>query len=121
MFFRVSRSEGLSFPSACFQEVLSTFPGSADVKNPAANIGDVGSIPGSRRSSGGGNGNPLQVLLPGKFHGQRSLVGYSPWDGKESDTPERLYTQVPSTPKCKTLLCQNSPKRKLTKVQIHFV
>ena len=30
------------------------------VKNPFANAGDVGSIPGSRRSPGGGNGNPLQ-------------------------------------------------------------
>ena len=30
------------------------------------------------------------VLLPGKSHGQRSLVGYSPWGRKELDTPERL-------------------------------
>ena len=29
------------------------------------------------------------VLLPRKSHGQRSLVGYSPWGCKESDTPER--------------------------------
>ena len=28
------------------------------------------------------------AFLPGKFHGQRSLVGYSPWSHKESDTPE---------------------------------
>ena len=33
---------------------------------------------------------PTPVLLPGKFHGWRSLVGYSPWDHKESDTTERL-------------------------------
>ena len=26
------------------------------------------------------------VFLPGEFHGQRSLIGYSPWGGKESDT-----------------------------------
>ena len=31
------------------------------------------------------------VLLPGKYHGQRSLVGYSPWGHKESDTTERLH------------------------------
>ena len=31
------------------------------------------------------------LLLPGKFHGQRSLVGYSPRDHKESDTTEQLY------------------------------
>ena len=31
------------------------------------------------------------VLLPGKFHGWRSLVGYSPWGPKESDTTELLH------------------------------
>ena len=33
---------------------------------------------------------PTLVLLPGKCHGQRSLVGYRPWYRKESDTTERL-------------------------------
>ena len=33
---------------------------------------------------------PTPVLLPGKSHGQSSLVGYSPWDHKESDTTELL-------------------------------
>ena len=33
---------------------------------------------------------PIPVLLPGKSHGRRSLVGCSPWDCKESDTTERL-------------------------------
>ena len=31
------------------------------------------------------------VLMPGKFHGWRSLVGYSPWGHKELDTTERLH------------------------------
>ena len=31
------------------------------------------------------------VLLPGKSHGRRSLVGCSPWGRKESDTTERLH------------------------------
>ena len=35
--------------------------------------------------------HPTPVLLPGKSHGQRSLVGYSPWGRKESDTTERLH------------------------------
>ena len=45
----------------------------------------VGKIPWRRKwqSSPG--------LLPGKSHGQRSLVGYSPWGHKESDTTERLH------------------------------
>jgi len=59
------------------------------VKNLPANAGDArgtGSIPGSGRSPGGGNGNP--VFLPGKFHGQRSLAGYSPWGRRELDTTD---------------------------------
>ena len=36
---------------------------------------------------------PTPVLLPGEFHGLRSLVGYSPWNRKESDTTERLLFQ----------------------------
>ena len=56
------------------------------VKNLPANAGDrgdAGSIPGSERSAGEGNGTP--VFLPGESHGQRSLSGYSPWGCKESD------------------------------------
>ena len=41
----------------CF---LMGFPGGSPVKNLPANIGDMGSIPGSGRSPGEGNGNPLQ-------------------------------------------------------------
>ena len=62
------------------------------VKNPPANTGDsgdVGLIPGLGRSPGGGNGNPLQVFLPGKSHGEKSLAGYSPWDHKELDMTKR--------------------------------
>ena len=36
------------------------FPGGSVVKNPPANAGDTGSIPGSGKSPGEGNGNPLQ-------------------------------------------------------------
>jgi len=32
--------------------------------------------------------------LPGKSRGQRSLVDYSPWDRKESDTTERLHSLI---------------------------
>ena len=119
--------------------------GGSDGKESACNAGDLGSIPGSGKSLGEGNGNPLQysclgnpmgggtwqatvhgvtkgrtrlsdftslysrrccfhppvgkvlwsrkwqpipVLLPGKFHGQRSLVGYSTRACKESDMTE---------------------------------
>ena len=33
---------------------------------------------------------PTPVFLPGEFHGQRKLVGYSPWGRKELDTTEQL-------------------------------
>ena len=55
----------------------------------ACSEGDLGSISGSERSPGEGNGNPL---LPGKSHGQRSLVGYSPQGFKESDMTEQLHS-----------------------------
>ena len=48
----------------------------------------VGKIPWSRRWQ------PSPVFLPGKFHGQRSPAGYSPWGHKESDTTERLRTHI---------------------------
>ena len=57
------------------------------IKNTPANSGharDAGSIPGSGRSPEEGKGSPLSIL-PRKSHGQRSLVGYSPW-GRESWT-----------------------------------
>ena len=38
-----------------------------------------------------GLGHPTPVLLPGKSHGRRSLVGCSPWGRQESDTTERLH------------------------------
>ena len=127
--------------------LLCSFPGGSEGKASAYNMGDTSSIPGSGRSSGEGNGNPLQypclenpmdggafhgvtkswtglsdftftflcgsvvknlppnaadagdagsilgwkipwrrkwqltpLFLPGKFHGQRSLAGYSPQD-----------------------------------------
>ena len=40
------------------------------------------SIPGSGRSPGEGKWQPTPVFLPGKSHGQRNLVGYSPWGCK---------------------------------------
>ena len=57
------------------------------VKNPAVNAGDTGSIPGSGRRKW----QPPPVLLPGKSHGQRSLVGYSPQGHKELEMTERLH------------------------------
>jgi len=37
---------------------------------------------------------PTPGFFPGKFHGQKSLVGYSPWGQEESDKTERLSTHT---------------------------
>ena len=37
---------------------------------------------------------PTPVFLPGKFHGQKSLAGYSPWCHKESDMTEQLSLDI---------------------------
>ena len=59
------------------------FPGSSEVKASACNVGDLGSIPGSGRSPGEGNGNPLQYsclenpMEPGRLQSMGSqTVGY---------------------------------------------
>ena len=71
----------------------SGFPGGSVVKNLPAmeeDSGNSGFISGSGRSPGGGNGNPFQCSCLEKSHGQRSLAGYSPWGGKESDMTEHI-------------------------------
>ena len=66
-------------------------PGGSGGKVSACSVGDPGLISGSGSSSQEGNGNPLPVSLPGKSHGQRSLVGYNPRGRKGSDTTEQLH------------------------------
>ena len=53
------------------------FPAGSDGKESLCNVGDLGSIPGLGRSSGEGNGNPLQYSCLENPHGERSLAGYS--------------------------------------------
>ena len=60
--------------------------------------GELGLIPESGRFPWRREWLPIPVLLPGDLQGQRSLVSYSPWAHKESDTTERLtdtHTSVP--------------------------
>ena len=63
-------------------------PGGSEGKDSACNVRDLGSTPGLGRSPGGAHGNPLQCSCLENPHGQRSLVGYSLWRHKESDTTE---------------------------------
>ena len=67
------------------------------VKNPSANAGDkrdADSIPGSGRFPGVGNDNVLHYSCLERFHGQRSLVGYSPHGRKQSDRIECAHIHI---------------------------
>ena len=55
--------------------VFLDFPGGSDDKESSCNMGDLGSIPGLERSTGGEHGNTLQYSCLENPHGQRSLVG----------------------------------------------
>ena len=68
------------------------FPGGSDRRESACNVGDLGLIPGLRRSPGGGHGNPLQYSCLENPLPQRSLAGYRPGGCKESDKTEQLST-----------------------------
>ena len=83
------------------------FPGGSEGKASAYNVGDLGSIPGL--------GRPLEkemattpALLPGKSHGWRSLVSYSPWGSKELDTTEQLHFLYVSWRTISSLNSENS-------------
>ena len=92
------------------------------VKNPPANAGDTrdtGLIPGSRRPPWRRKWLPTPVFLPEKFHGQRSLAGYSPWGHKESDTTERLSRHVPATVRLAERLCVEVPVPTFTPATEH--
>ena len=65
-----------------------SFPGGSDGKESACNVGDTGSIRGSERSPGEGNGNPLQYSCLENSIEKRSLVSFSPRGHKDSDRTE---------------------------------
>ena len=60
-------------------------------KDSTCNARDLGSIPGSGRFPWRIKWQPTALFLPGECHGQKSLVGYSPWGCKESDTTEHTH------------------------------
>ena len=97
IFYRVNAGlpwkQSLLEGSLFIWEVVSPmdFPGGSDSKRvclqcrrPGFNPW-VGKIPWRRKWQ------PIPVFLPGKSHGQRSLVGYSPWGHEELDTTEQLH------------------------------
>ena len=62
----------------------------------------VGKIPWRREWQ------PTPGLLPRKLHGQRSLVGYSPWGRKDSDMTERLHFTCVYCSLCSPRLCPDA-------------
>ena len=83
------------------------FPNGLDSKESAYNAGDTCSIAGLGRAHGKAHAVgwlPTPVLLPGKYHGQRSLAGYSPRVHRELDRTELL-----SRPPCLCLLSSTHP------------
>ena len=90
-----SSLSGLLFLYFLFQWIILLFSQwlcNSDGKKSTCNAEDMGLIPRLGRFPGGGHGNPLQYSRLENPHGQRSLAGYSPWGGKESDMTERLST-----------------------------
>ena len=81
-----------------------SFPRSSEVENVPASAGDRGLIPGSGRSSGEGNGNPLWYSLLGESHRQRSLADYGPRSrkrvGLDLATKQQQHSDL--TIKCST-------------------
>ena len=73
-----------------------TFTAGSVVKNPSTSVGDADLIFGLGRSPGEENGNLLQYSCLKNPIEWRSLVGYSPWGCKESDTTERLHSLTQS-------------------------
>ena len=70
--------------------LLVGFPGGSDSKETACNAGDSGSIPGSGRSLGEGNGSPLQYSCMENSMDRGAWQAIVQWGCKESDTTERL-------------------------------
>ena len=67
------------------------FPGGSDGKSVCLQCGRPGFHPWVRKIPCRKEWWPTPGLFPGKSHGRRSLIGYSPWGRKESDTTEQIH------------------------------
>ena len=80
---------GVAWSRTQLKHLSSSSSSSSDDKESACIVGDPGSIPTSGRSSPEGKKwLRTPIFLPGESHGQRSLVGYSPWGHIELDMTE---------------------------------
>jgi len=101
--YKINTQKSLAFlyTAAFFQSNCQRgFPGVSSDEESTCNAGDVGLIPGLGRSPG--EGLPTPVFLPGESHGQRSLVGYSPWSQRVGHgSVTNTFTSLSRQPKCK--------------------
>ena len=67
-----------------------TFPSGSDAKESACNVGVPGFNPWVRKIVWRREWQLTPAVLPGKFHGQKNLVSYSPWSCKELDMTQQL-------------------------------
>ena len=75
-----------------FSELLALFAALSLSVNHVYTTETLGKVLGKeQRTLCKGKWQSIPLLLPGKSHGQRSLVGYSPWGYKESDKTERFH------------------------------
>ena len=77
------------------------FRGFSDGKESACSVGDLCLSPPLGRSPGGHGNHSSSLESP---HGQRCLVGYSPWSRKESDMTERLSTAQQQIPHIRRII-----------------
>ena len=85
-------------------ESLVGFPGGSNGKNsPAMQDPWVRKTPWKRKWQ------PTPVILPGEFHEQRSLAGYSPWDCKESGMTEQLSLRHALLQVLAQFICLSNP------------
>ena len=75
------------------------FPGGSVVTNTPTNAGDQGSIPGSERSPGGGNGSPFQYFCLQNAMHRGAWRGYGLRGDRASDSPEPARTH------CSCFMC----------------
>ena len=83
--------------TSCLLSIASltvSFPGDSEDKASACNAGRPGFDPWIEKIPWRRRWQPTRVLLPGKSHRWRSLVGYSPWSHKESDTMVSYFTSL---------------------------
>ena len=94
--YQINKKQGLCVPQLVDHHKNKGFPGGASGKESTCQISRrkrsrfspwVGKILWRRKWQ------PAPVFLSGEFHGQRSLVGYSPWGHKESDLTEHQHSK----------------------------